>query len=225
VADTFGVRGSMRWCGVIQPQLPVARLALPRLALLSLLFVFRPAWAEDSMRCGSRLVASEMTTGAVLAACGEPSYRDTRPQLDPGLGLPTELWYYDRGPNQLVRVLSIRDDQVEKIETDGYGFGSGASPQRCQPRQLAEGISKYHLLHDCGEPVSKRVENQLSPYPYNQSTPIYRDRYGRPVRGSFLAPVYREVWTYNFGSRYFLYRVTLENGVVARIENEDQRGY
>lgn len=174
------------------------------------------------MRCGARLVAVEALAPAVVAVCGEPSYRDRREPLDPTAGLPDEVWYYDRGPNQLIRVLSFRDQRLERIEEDGYGF-SGGSEGRCSPTTMQEGISKYRLLRMCGEPVSKRVESGLTSYPPSQ---VYRDRSGRLVYGGgYLAPVYRETWIYNFGPSRFLRRVTLENGVLARWEDENQRGY
>ena len=180
-----------------------------------------PVRADNAIRCGQRLVDVGAVSDQVLAQCGEPTYRDVRSQVEPGSSIPSEVWYYDLGAGQLVRVLSFRDDRLERIDSGGYG-GLADSAGSCRPNQPREGWSKYRLLKQCGEPVSKRVESLVTPYPYGHS---YRDAGGR-VHGLVLpTQVYRETWIYNFGPNYFLRRVTLEDGVVAAVDDEDQRGY
>ncbi|HKY90124.1 MAG TPA: DUF2845 domain-containing protein [Nevskiaceae bacterium] len=194
----------------------------PRFVLaLLLLLGAGPSWAGDSMRCGSRLIAVEARAAEILAACGEPSFRDVFTY--PGVAAPGEIagseqWIYNFGPNQLLRILKIRDGQLIDIETDGYGFSPGGDG-RCDPSDIVEGLSKYRLMRACGEPLTRRVLGYVSSYGERS----YYNR-GARRRNFFPTEVYREEWVYNLGSRNFLKVVTLEDGVVADVENGD-RGF
>lgn len=110
------------------------------IALLPVLWCL-PAAAEDSMRCGSRLITEGDAKDKVRTLCGEPtdiafrgvvrrspSYRygswpyehDYR---GPGWEeLPVEIWTYNLGSHKLLRKLRFVGDQLEEIETDGYGY-------------------------------------------------------------------------------------------------------
>ncbi|MGQ0619607.1 MAG: DUF2845 domain-containing protein [Panacagrimonas sp.] len=178
--------------------------------------------AGDSMRCGSRLVSVEALAAEILSACGEPDFRDVFPYPGvegPGVIADVEQWSYNFGPNQLLRVLKLRNGRLIDIESDGYGFRRDAA-SRCDPSALVDGLSKFRLVRSCGEPLTRR---RLG---YVQTQPRHRDRSGghsRPRR-SYPIEVYREEWVYNFGSRYLLKIVTLEDGVVADVQNGD-RGF
>lgn len=176
--------------------------------------------AGDTLRCGSRIVATDDTMGEVQAACGEPALRDVQPQFDPRDGRSfndTEVWTYNFGQNQLLRLLRFRGGRLVDIDTDGYGFVPLENP-RCTPYDLVDGLSKYRLLARCGEPVERRELSLLSPA-------IRRSgRRSLPLPGNFVTAIYREEWIYNFGARSLLRRVLLENGRVVDIE-DDGRGY
>lgn len=177
------------------------------------------AWAGDSMRCGSRLIAVEARAAEILSACGEPDFRDVFTY--PGVAAPGEIagveqWVYNFGPNQLLRILKIRDGQLIDIETDGYGFASAGSG-RCDPSQIVEGLSKFRLLRACGEPFTRRTLGYVS----SLGERSVRGPDGRR-RMLFATEVYREEWIYNLGSRNFLKIVTLEDGFVANVENGDR---
>jgi len=182
------------------------------------------AEASSSMRCGSRIVDEEDLAAELLAACGEPSFRDRFVLQVPNGSYvaDTEVWTYDFGPQQLLRLVTLRNGQVSNIETDGYGFTANAT-RRCEPRRVVEGLSKYRLVSQCGEPITKRSENALKPLFARPE--IYR-RDGDPYayRNQYFTPVYREEWVYNFGSRYPMRRVTLEDGRVTNVESID-RGF
>ena len=93
------------------------------------------------MRCGSRLVTRGDGKDKVLALCGEPSdvalhgVVRRAPVYEYGWGynrytyygpgfveLPVEIWTYNFGSHKLLRKLRFVGDELEKIETDGYGY-------------------------------------------------------------------------------------------------------
>lgn len=178
------------------------------------------AGAADSLRCGTRLVSVEMLAPQVVALCGEPDFRDAWLTPHPYGGVyvaDTEQWVYNFGSSQLLQVLTFRNGRLIAIESDGYGFPP--RPARiCDPSQVVEGPSKFRLLEACGEPVSKRSLNTFLPLDQDPGQPGYQNP------RQLYQPVFREEWIYNFGPRYLLRIVTLENGRVVRVDNGD-RGY
>jgi len=173
-----------------------------------------PVAAGDTLRCGSRIVSIDMIAAAVRAICGEPAYRDYWPSPDrrywPGAE-DTETWTYNFGPNQLLRILRFRGQRLRSIETDGYGF-NGDGAHLCEPNEIVSGISKYRLLARCGDPVATRAIGYVAGE--------FDDHWGQRT----ILPAYREEWTYNFGTRYLLREVILENGRVSRVFDGD-RGF
>lgn len=171
--------------------------------------------AAGSMRCSGHIVSDGMSAAALLLACGEPAYRDVwnEGHYAGGLLADAEDWYYNFGSSQLLRVVRLRAGSVSDIDTDGYGYDALPSPP-CNPQAIVEGLSKYRLFLLCGPPLTRRVQALVAPY----------DRYGRPGYDphGYSSPVYREEWTYNFGSAYLMRLVTLENGKVIDVENSDR---
>jgi hypothetical protein len=101
----------------------------------------RIALAEDSMRCGSKLVTLGDGKDKVRTLCGEPSavsfqgvvrraprYErgsdlDKRVYYGPGwIEMPVEIWTYNQGSHKLLRKLRFVGDELEEIRTDGYGY-------------------------------------------------------------------------------------------------------
>jgi hypothetical protein len=97
--------------------------------------------AEDSMRCGSRLVTRGDGKDKVRKLCGEPTdvslrgYVRRTPVYEYGYGynryeyygpgwvdMPVEIWTYNLGSHKLLRKLRFVGDELEEIETDGYGY-------------------------------------------------------------------------------------------------------
>lgn len=193
---------------------PGSRIAIFIVLTAAVLLSSGQVFAGDTLRCGSRIVSIDMIAAAVRAICGEPAYRDYWPLPDrrywPGID-DTEVWTYNFGPNQLLRVLRFRGQRLRSIETDGYGFVDDRL-HRCEPNDIIGGLSKYRLLARCGEPVATRVIGYVAIEPDP-----------RWAKNAFF-PTYREEWTYNFGARYFLREVILEDGRVARVTDGD-RGF
>ena len=93
--------------------------------LVPLLLCGSPALADD-LRCGSHIVRKGMTSGEILQKCGEPDL--TRKVETPvfvrvegggtrqtGVEI-TLLWYYERGANQYVARVTIREKIAEAID-------------------------------------------------------------------------------------------------------------
>lgn len=178
------------------------------------------ARAGDSMRCGSRIVTVEAHAADILAACGEPAFREVfswPPPRVPGELAGVEQWTYDFGRNQLLHVLKLRHGRLVDVRTDGYGFAAQANaPRRCRSEEIVEGLSKYRLMATCGEPLTRRTLGHVATL-----APGHRQRLGGWSRSNGHVPVevFREEWVYNFGSNRFLRIVTLDDGVVAQVEN------
>lgn len=182
-----------------------------------------PARAGDSMRCGSRIVTVEARAADILAACGDPDYRDVYSY--PGPRVPGEIsdveqWTYNFGRNQLLHVLKLRHGRLVDIRTDGYGFTPTAAP-RCDSGALEEGLSKYRLLASCGEPFTRRTVGYVTTL-----QPRHRRRVGgfTTSHGHIPVEVFREEWVYNFGPNQFLKVVTIEDGQIAEVDN-GERGF
>ena len=195
----------------------------PLLVFLTLLGLAQPAGATDSMRCGSRIVSVEARAAEVLAACGEPSFRDVYSVPGPGVAgeiADSEQWTYNFGRNQLLHVLRLRSGRLVDIRTEGYGFPVSAS-RRCDSNSIVDGLSKYRLLASCGEPLTRRTLGYVVAL-----QPRHRRSYGgfSTSRGHVPVEVFREEWVYNFGPNQFLRIVMLDDGVVSEVQNGD-RGF
>ncbi|NBC13710.1 MAG: DUF2845 domain-containing protein [Gammaproteobacteria bacterium] len=89
-------------------------------------------------------------------------------------------------------------------------FVAPAHALRCGTGVVSEGDSTLELLQTCGEPTLKeQTERQVS---YR----IYDRVHGRYTTAYDTVPV--EIWTYNFGPRRFIQRITIEDGRIKRIE-------
>jgi hypothetical protein len=197
-------------------------LALLAALCLATLWVPR-ADASGAMRCGSRIVSEGMQAAEVLGRCGEPAYRDVL--SDAGRGgrgwiSDQEQWYYNFGPSQLLRVVTLRNGTVDSIGEDGYGYAE-TPDGHCAPEEIRAGLSKLRLLLRCGEPLTRRAEGLLRPLNPNL---VYRSDLRAYGPDTAVGEVYREEWVYNFGSSHFLRVVTLENGRVVDVANGD-RGF
>jgi hypothetical protein len=99
------------------------------------------ALAEDSMRCGSRLVSVKDGKDKVRTLCGEPTSVDFQgvirraPRYEYGYGysryeyygpgvieMPVEIWTYNFGSSKLLRKLRFVGDELDEIRTEGYGY-------------------------------------------------------------------------------------------------------
>ena len=178
--------------------------------LMTLAFVIGslspPVWAGDTMRCGNRLVSTEAVAGEVLAACGRPDYRDSWSSA-PTYAVDEELWYYNFGAQQFVRVLRFRQGRLVSIQSDGYGFDTPPA-SHCAPMDVVKGLSAFRLLHRCGEPLTRESFDEV--YPLRAGDPAQRE--------GAVRPIHRERWVYDFGPDTRVRIVTLRDGRVVDVE-------
>jgi hypothetical protein len=96
------------------------------------------AAAEDSLRCGSRLVSEGDPKIKVLSICGEPTsvslesvisgpafvrYGYDFSFIGPAWReVPVEIWTYNFGSSRLLRQLRFIGDELVDIRTYGYGY-------------------------------------------------------------------------------------------------------
>jgi len=186
--------------------------------------ILMPARGADLDRCGAILAEVETTSNQVLGICGQPSYRDRWLPEAPGdskYADDGEIWYYNFGPGQLIRVFEFHGGRLTSADTDGYGFSPVRDPH-CSPAQIVEGMSKFRLLSFCGEPFSRHANTALSQM--MEQNRIFRGYYREEPRSDYVRPVYREEWIYNFGARSPTRTAILENGWVTHVGNGD-RGF
>src|SRR3546814_13356896 len=81
------------------------------------------------------------------------------------------------------------DLRLQRIDTDGYGFADDG-PGDCSQRGITGGMSKYRLIAQCGEPVTKVADVVQAPvdrynriygphHSYNSWENVYREEIGQ----------------------------------------------
>jgi len=99
-------------------------------ALLVIAALARVAAADDSWRCPNGIVKVGDRVDDVQARCGAPSRSEHHVEKRAVRGYTTRVgvdtWTYDRGPSELVRVLTFVDGALQTIDVGGYG--SPAAP-------------------------------------------------------------------------------------------------
>ena len=185
------------------------QIGLAALALLMALGAALAPPAAHAMRCGGNLVSEGDPAYRVREACGPPDYvKPLYRYKDPDSDVGDELWYYNAGPNDLVRELRFRDGRLARIRTTDRGFREQREAGGCRPNDVRPGMTAYELRARCGEPVQREARRILRP--------LRRD--GR-VYGHHR--VWLEDWYYDFGSQYIDRRVRLVDGRVESVNTVD----
>lgn len=101
---------------------------------------WQAAVADDTLRCGSKLIHTGDGKDKVRTLCGEPtdiafvgtikrrtipdsrSYDDQYYYGPAWAELPVEVWTYNFGPNKLLRKLRFVGNELVSINTDGHGY-------------------------------------------------------------------------------------------------------
>jgi len=120
-------------------QTALVPLTMAAFVVTALLVAATPAArAEDTMRCGSRIVSTGDGKDKVRALCGEPTSVSfagivSRPSYSYGpydysyfgpgwIEVPVEVWTYNLGTSKLLRKLRFVGDELDEIRTNGYGY-------------------------------------------------------------------------------------------------------
>ncbi len=181
-------------------------LQFPLLALvLAVAGLLLPGRAE-ALRCEGSLVAEGDPAFEVREACGTPDY--VQPLYADGYGsghVTEELWYYNFGPQRLLRELRFRAGRLQHIRTPGRGFRERDRADDCVPVDVATGMTAYELLVRCGEPVQREARRLLRR--------DHRDGIDHGHRRVWI-----EDWYYPFGDQYLNRRVRLTDGRVTDVD-------
>ncbi|HXU70831.1 MAG TPA: DUF2845 domain-containing protein [Polyangia bacterium] len=101
-------------------------LARCGLACALLWLVAGRARADDGMRCGEWLVGVGATAGEVRCKCGPPTETYTSveySETDYGtIARTIDHWVYNRGPSELIRMLSFRAGVLVHVAIGNYGY-------------------------------------------------------------------------------------------------------
>jgi len=194
--------------------------AMPFFAAVNfLIFVLAPA-AADAFYCGPKIVSIGDLKYEVRAKCGEPAWKDYRhEEIVESPDSPVEIsrfvdiedWTYNFGPQKLLRILTFRDNRLERIDTGGYGFPveKPLSASCRDGSSFSIGDSQYETFRKCGGPDSRqRHEEEVR----RQS----RDGIEHRIT------VILDEWIYNFGPDRLLHVLHFRDGKLVEIET---RGY
>ena len=181
----------------------------PRLAFLLLLIAATGLLVSGeaaALRCGNDLITQGDYAYEVRRACGDPdAIQALGDPIHRDYGPSEEIWYYDFGGNRFIRVLHFRDGRLRRVETADQGLEAGEADGDCRPNEINVGMSSYHLIRICGEPVQReRRYLRRSPDPH---------RYPHLVEDVLV-----EEWIYEFGSNYLARLVRLEDGEVVSVD-------
>lgn len=181
--------------------------------VIPMLVLLLASTSVHAMRCGNRLITDGSQDFQVRERCGEPFWTDRYANVDViGAYGPLEqqrsvqyaVWYYNFGPNQLMRQLVFRDGVLFREDTLGYGVAEIGGD--CNLNRTLDGLSIGELFARCGEPASRR----------SQTDTIVR----RPARGvEQWRDLRREEWVYDGSDSRFVRIVRLVNG---RVEGVDR---
>jgi len=197
----------------------------PALKPLFLIFIFSfglfPSLASaDTISCSGGIVSTSDSVVDLLIKCGQPDWKETHQEeftdlSDPNLKHRTyvtvEQWTYDLGPQQLLRIVTIRNSVVTAIRTGReYGRPTDKAPPgpQCEDRIISIGDTKNEVVAKCGDPFYRTVHNEelWEPLGSNSSRKVV---------------VNVEEWTYNFGPQRFMRIITFRNGRVVDVRTGD----
>jgi len=172
--------------------------------------------SAEALSCAGGIVSEGDRVADLIIKCGQPAWKDAHLEevfgtYDWSLGRKTtimvEEWTYNLGPQQFLRIITIRNGRVSTIRTGGYGAAPDSLPRGpgCGDRVISTGEKKAEVILKCGEPFYKdvRVEEVLD----------WVDN-GRLAKVSVTI----EEWTYNFGPNRFMRIITFRNGTVVDIQ-------
>lgn len=177
------------------------------IALASLAY----AAPSAALRCGGELVEEGDYAFEVRQACGAPTAVEHKPPAADhhrhhDRAVREERWYYDLGPNRLLRVLHLRDGRVRRIDTRDHGLGERGAAGECEPREIRRGMTSYRLLRRCGAPAQR--ERRALERPTDPDDPAHHHE----------GVVWYEEWIYTFDDRYIPRRVRLVAGEVESVD-------
>jgi hypothetical protein len=98
-------------------------------ALLPILFC--ATVYADAVSCEGGIISTGDRSADVYAKCGPPNFRDSHQEevvqrIDADtkekVYITVEEWTYNFGPNQLIRIVVLKNGEVSEIRTGNYGY-------------------------------------------------------------------------------------------------------
>ncbi len=166
----------------------------------------------QALRCGSRIVVTGDHALQVRERCGEPFWieeaaelevRGERSRFERRLEHREESWYYNFGPNKLMRRLVFVDSRLVREDTLGYGLnqvGGGCNPDTLQP-----GLRTGEIVARCGIPDSREARWEEV---------IVRDGFGNARQRL----VRREEWIYDPGRGRNFRVLVMVDGTLSQVD-------
>lgn len=169
----------------------------------------------DSFSCDGGIVSSGDAAVGLIMKCGQPEWKESRTEeiIDTSdkdvkrkTYITVEEWTYDFGPQQFLRIVTLRNGVIAGIRTGRYGASKdGDAPgPACGGRVISIGDTKADILIKCGEPFSKSSHQEE-----------LKERLDDSSSRKVITIV--EEWTYNFGPQRFMRVITFRNGTVVDI--------
>ncbi|MFN7550205.1 MAG: DUF2845 domain-containing protein [Pseudomonadota bacterium] len=183
---------------------------------LAALLLLCAAAEAQALRCDGRVVDVGDHAIQVRERCGEPFWIDAYTEvlvqgeygpLEQRVERPVEAWYYNFGPNRLLRRLLLVDDRL--LREDSLGYGVAAIGADCRLDALPVGTPAGALVARCGEPASRR------------------DRWREIIRRDSAGNAHRrfvrdEDWVYDLGASRDRRLLRLVDGVLQGVERLDR---
>jgi hypothetical protein len=165
-----------------------------------------------SISCDGGIVSNGDAVVDLLMKCGQPEWKESHQeeitgQFSPGLKQRTyitvEQWTYNFGPQQFLRIVTIRNGVVSGIRTGQYGPSKDRGPvgPECEDRIISTGDTKGEVLAKCGEPFYRTSHDEE-----------LREQLDENRSRKLVVTV--EEWTYNFGPQRFMRIITVRNSRV-----------
>jgi hypothetical protein len=180
--------------------------------LLLLLLALACSDTAFALRCEGRVVSPGDHAFQVRERCGQPFWTERyvevliageRGPLERRVEREIEAWYYNFGPNQLMRRLSFVDRRL--VREDSLGYGYRRLGEHCDLDALLPGMSDGEIVARCGEPASRERR--------------YADRTVRDEFGNARLRVIRhEEWIYVPEGARAARLLTLSDGSLIQVE-------
>ncbi len=99
-------------------------------ALVVTILLYSTAFA-DSFSCPGGIISDGDKSSDVFAKCGPPDFRDSHQEevsqrvdsdTKKTIYIAVEEWTYNLGPNQLMRIVVLKNGTVAEIRTGKYGY-------------------------------------------------------------------------------------------------------
>ncbi len=172
--------------------------------------------SASSISCPGGIVSTGDSVVDLITKCGQPAWKESHqeeftdrlaPDLRQRTYVTVEQWTYDFGPQQLLRIVTIKNGVVAGIRTGReYGQLRDKEPPgpQCEDRVISTGETKADVFAKCGEPFYRTSHDEELWAPVGDTA-------------SRKVVVTVEEWTYNFGPQRFMRIVVFRNGRVVEV--------